>query len=112
MSIACDVILSWSATPQQLSAVGGALWRWCNRTAGDTGIYQFLDNQPLADLIAGRSPELVQTPRQPKCQRVHLMVRDVAYHDRQATIASLRRAMPTGGITDIVVDGKSWDLID
>jgi hypothetical protein len=45
MSMNCDIILQWSATPAELTDLGAALWRWCNRTAGDTGIYQYLDNQ-------------------------------------------------------------------
>ncbi len=45
MSIKCDVFLQWTATPDQLTALGAALWRWCIRAAADTGIYQYLDNQ-------------------------------------------------------------------
>jgi len=52
----CDIILQQSATPDQLAALGTSLWRWCNRTAGDTGVYQYLDNQGLADMIAGKFP--------------------------------------------------------
>jgi hypothetical protein len=37
------------------------LWRWCNRTAGPAGIYEYLDNQALADLIAGKFPDSSQT---------------------------------------------------
>jgi hypothetical protein len=44
MSIKCDVVLQCSATPDQPTSLGAALWRWCNRAAGDTGIYQYLDN--------------------------------------------------------------------
>jgi hypothetical protein len=61
MSMNCDIILKWSATPEQLAAVGSALWRWCNRTAGAAGIYRYLDNQALADLIAGKLPDSSQT---------------------------------------------------
>ena len=58
MSINCEVILQWSARPEQLSAVGAGLWRWCNSSAGDRGIYQYLDNQALADgLAVFRTPE-------------------------------------------------------
>jgi len=57
MSVTCEVIVNWEATPAQLAALGNVLWRWCNRTAGDTGIYQYLDNQALADLLAGRLPD-------------------------------------------------------
>jgi hypothetical protein len=104
----CDVILQWGATPEQLRALGTALWRWCNRAAGNTGIYQHLDNQALADLIAGKLPASSQTER----RGVHLWVRDEASHNRQATIDSLRREIPARGIEDILVDGKSWSLKD
>jgi hypothetical protein len=111
MSINCDVILHWSVTPPQLTALGTALWRWCNHTAGDTGIYRRLDNQALADLIAGRLPASYDAPRQAGRWRMHFWVRDEASQDRLATVESLRRDMPTQGIEDIVVDGTSWNSV-
>jgi hypothetical protein len=108
MPINCDVILQWGATSEQLRALGAALWRWCNRVAGSTGIYQYLDNQALADLIAGELPASRQTQR----RGVHLWVRDEVSHDRQATIDSLRREVPLNGVEDIVVEGMSWTRID
>ena len=113
MSINCDIILQWSATPEQLTALGAALWRWCIRAAGNTGIYQYLDNQALADLIAGKFPSSSgQTPRQPERRGVHVRVRDEASSDRRATLDSLRRELPAQGVEDIVVDGKSWTLTE
>jgi hypothetical protein len=108
MSINCDVILQWSATPEQLTALGGALWSWCNRRAANGGIYQYLDNQALADLIAGKLPASSQGER----RGVHLRVRDEASQERQATIDSLRREVPAKGVEDILVDGQSWNRID
>jgi hypothetical protein len=112
MSIKCDVILQWSATPEQLAAVGTALWGWCSRAAGKTGIYQYLDNQALADLIAGKLPTASLTPGQGLGQGVHFRVRDETSHDRRPTIDSLRRDIPDKGVEDIVVDGKSWNLTE
>jgi hypothetical protein len=112
MSIDCDVILQWSATPAQLTSLGTALWRWCNRAAGDTGIYQYLDNQALADLIAGQFPAPSLTPRPAERPSAHFRVRDKAFSDRQATIDSLRRDIPAQGVEDIVVDGTSWNLVE
>jgi hypothetical protein len=108
MSINCDVILQWSATPGELKDLGAALWRWCNRAAGDTGIYKYLDNQPLADLIAGKLP----VSSQGVGGRIHVKFRDEASHDRQATIDSLRLQIPPKGVEDILVGGNSWTLID
>jgi len=112
MSINCDVILQGSVTPAQLTTLGAALWRWCNGAAGDTGAYQYLDSQVLADLIAGKLPAFSQTPRQAARGRVHFRIRDEPSHDRQATVRSLLREIPAAGVEDILVDGKSWNLID
>jgi hypothetical protein len=111
MSIDCDVILQWGATPNQLTALGAALWRWCNR-AGGAGIYQHLDNQALADLIAGKLPASSHAPAQAERRGVHFRVRDEGSHDRQATIDSLRRELPADGVEDVVVGGTSWDRVE
>jgi hypothetical protein len=108
MSIACDVILKWEATPEQLTALGAALWRWCNRTAGGPSIYQSVDNQALADLIAGQFPAADQTRRQAGRRSVPFRVPGEAGQGRRATIDSLRRSVPAEGVEDILVDGKSW----
>jgi hypothetical protein len=99
-------------TPEQLTAVGAALWRWCNRAAGDTGIYQYLDNQALADLIAGKLPISSRMPRQGDPRGVHFWVRDEVSPDCRASLASLRREIPVGGVEDILVDGSSRNGID
>lgn len=112
MSNNCDIILQWSATPEQLSALGAAIWRWCSRTARTTGIYQHLDNQAMADLIAGKLPSSSQTSWRGDPRGVHFCLQREASHDRQATFGSLRRELPAGGIEDIVIDGKSWNLGD
>src|SRR4051794_5014531 len=105
MSIKCDVILQSGATPEQLTTLGAALWRWCIRAAGGSGIYQFLDNQTLADVIVGRLPVSSATTGPAERRGVHLRVRDKAFPDRQAAIDSLRREIAARGIEDIVVDG-------
>ena len=112
MSMNCDIILQWNATPEQLRALGTALWQWCNRTAEVTGNYQFLDNQALADLIAGALPASSQTSWNTDRRSAHFWVCDEASHDRQATIDSLRRQIPAKGVEDILVEGKSWNLMD
>ena len=101
MSIHCDIILPWGATPEQLKALGAALWNWYGRTAAGTGMYQHLDNQALADLIAGKFP----VSSQPEQRGVLFGVRDEGSSDRRVTIDSLRRVMPAHGVAQIVVDG-------
>jgi hypothetical protein len=112
MSLNCDIILQWSATPEQLTALGSALWCWCKRTAGNTGTYKYLDNQALADLIAGKMPASSQPPLHMDRRGVHLQIRDEASQDRQATRDGLRRELPAGGIEDVVVDGTSWNSLE
>ncbi len=112
MSVNCDVIVNWDATPAQLAALGSALWRWCNRTAGNTCIYQYLDDQGLADLIAGKLPVSSQPPLDANRRGVHVQIRDEASQDRQATLDSLRRELPAEGIEDVIVDGTSWDSVE
>jgi hypothetical protein len=112
MSVNCDIVLQWKATPVQLTALGAALWRWCNRAAGGGGVYQQLDNQALADLIAGKLPQSSQAQWPADRQGVHFWVRGQALQNRQAIIGSLRHSIPAEGIEDIVIDGKSWNLID
>jgi hypothetical protein len=87
------------------------LWRWCTRAVGDTGIYQYLDNEVLADLMDGKHPGSSQTPRQAE-SGIRFSIRDEASGDRQATITSLRRWIPAAGVEDIVVGGKSWTRAD
>lgn len=111
MSVNCDVILQWNATPGQLRALGAALWRWCRHAEGNTGVYQHLDNQALADLLAGRFPVPSQTPRQGQPRGVHFGVRDETSRDRRATADSLRRELPSEGVEDVLVGGESWALI-
>ena len=112
MAIDCDVILKWGATPEQLRALGGALWRWCHRAAGDTGTYQYLDNQALADLIAGQLPAPVRTARQAALPRVQFRVGGDASRDCQATIESLRREIPHEGVEGVLVGGSGWGRAD
>ncbi|MFL5342437.1 MAG: hypothetical protein ACJ8F7_20015, partial [Gemmataceae bacterium] len=102
MSINCEVILNDHATAGQLATLGSALWRWCGRAVGETGIYPRLDNQVLADLIAGKKPPSGQTPRQSDHQvdGIHFRMQDAGSHDRQATIDRLRSELPQDGIRD------------
>lgn len=108
MSMNCEFILSWNATPDQLSALGAALWRWSDHTRGNTSIYGYLDNQPLADLIAGKFPTASQTPWQSERGHIHLRMRDEVSKDREAAVARLRREIPGKLVEDIVVEGASW----
>ena len=108
MSINCEVILRWDATPEQQRALGRALWGWCHRTAGGAGTYQYLDNQGLADLLAGKAPAAGPRARDGGQPRVLFSVPGDPARDREALQESLRRAIPSAGTTDVRVEGVSW----
>ena len=104
MSINCEVILRWDATPEQQRALGRALWGWCHHAAGGAGTYQYLDNQGLADLLAGRPP----AERDGGQPRVRFSVPGDPARDREALLESLRRAIPSAGAADVRVEGVGW----
>ena len=108
MSVYCHVILKPDATPGQFTTLGAALWRWCTRAAGGTGVYRYLDNQALADLVAGLPPTSGHTTWSAERHGLLYGVRDGAFPDLRAVIDSLRREIPPEGIEDIVVEGGSW----
>ena len=101
MSIDCEMTLRRTATAAQLAELGRALWGWLLRGARETSMGDQLDNQTLADLIAGQLP----------VAGVFFRFRDESSADRQATLDSLRRQLPAGGVADILVAGKSWNAI-
>lgn len=103
MSVHFDIILRRDMAPEQITAFGSALWRWCRVTAGNIGMYQYVDNQPLADLIAGRLPTANRGA-------VHFRAWDRTSPDRQAAIDSFRWALPAHCVENVVVDGKNWEL--
>jgi len=114
MSDHCDVILPWDATPGQLRAIGAALWRWCNGPDADLGVCQALDNQPLADLIAGKLPAVTGpgTGLASDERGIRVRVPCAADPDCQATMDRLRRGLPHAGVVAVQADGASWDRVD
>lgn len=107
MAIDCEIILRWDATPEQLTAVGLALWPWCLSNSAVAGMYPYLNNQTLADLIAGKFPETNPIRTDTGRPGFHFHVHDEASSDGRATIERMRRAIPRAAIEDIVVAGKS-----
>lgn len=103
MKSACDIILKKHSTSAQRAALGAALWRWSSQDPWKPGIYQYMDNQILADLMAGKE----QTASQRAC---HFDLRETNTFDRQATIDSMRREIPPEAVADILVDGASWKI--
>jgi hypothetical protein len=111
MSISCDIILTPTATPEELHAVGIALWHWCTHASEASGLYQFLDNQALADLIQGSLPLSSEPQLREDHRGIRFRIRDEASRDRLTTVNRLRRVLPTLGIADILVEGVSWQTV-
>jgi hypothetical protein len=110
MAINCDIVLRGGATPEELTDLGGALWRWYSRSRGDAVPCQYVDNQALADLLAGAYPALSRSPRLAGRRFVRFRVPAEAYRDRRAILDSLRRDVPSRGVEDVLVDGQSWGV--
>ena len=112
MSLNCTVILRWDSTSAQERALGAALWHWCNEASGNAGMYPYLDNQALADLLAGRLPASEATAWAASSPRVSFAVPGDPSRDGEATLESLRPAMPGESVAQVWVDGISTRLAD
>ena len=112
MSINCTVFLRWDSTPAQQRALGAALWHWCNGASGNAGMYPFLDNQALADLLAGRLPASGATGWDAGLPYVQFTVPGDPACDGAATLENLRRAIPGDGVAEVCVDGISTRFAD
>jgi hypothetical protein len=108
MAIDCEVILRWDATPTQQKALGNALWDWCTREAAGGSLYEYLDNQALADLMAGRLPASGQRVSDANLPYVYFTIPGDAKRDRHGLLKSLERAISLEGISDVRIDGISW----
>lgn len=112
MSIHCDVILRSASTPDELAALGAALWRWYSRAWGDAVLCQSVDSQALADLLAGKRPDPSRSPWLAGRRGIHFRVPAEAYPDRLAIITSLRHDLPPAAVEQVLVDGVGWDAIN
>jgi hypothetical protein len=112
MALSCEVLMKKSATPEQLSALGAALWGWCNQGAGGSAVFQYVNNQVLADLMAGKFPVSNHWSREASPLSLRFNVRGNTSRDFRPTVNSLRRDLPVLAIEDIVIDGVSWNLVD
>lgn len=106
MAIFCDITISPTASAGQFKELGAALWRWCTRIVGKAGIYQYLDNQVLADLIDGRLVLGMDSWQ----RGFHLGIWDAVSPDPQAAIDNLRREVPEKAVEDILVNGVRWHV--
>ena len=82
------------------------------QAAGERAAFQCVDNQVLADLVAGKFPLSSQRSREAGHLSLHFNVRGNTSHDFRPTINSLRRDLPVMAIEDLVIDGVSWNLVD
>lgn len=107
MPIHCEVLLQWDSTPAQRRALGAVLWRWCGRATGKAGMYQYLDNQALADLIAGRLPAPGVSAWQAGLPRVQFLVPGNSAEEHASMLESLRQLRPDQGVAEVRVEGET-----
>jgi hypothetical protein len=109
MSVDCEVILRWDAPPAQQRSLGHALWNWCTRSAGSNELYQYLDNQALADLMAGQLPASSDMPADDHRPYVFFTMPGDVARDRDAILDHLRLTVSNDGIADVRIGGVSWN---
>ena len=107
--IRCTVIPRPDATPRQLQALGAALHRWYRQEYREHGMALYTNEEATRALLDGLWPP----PDSPKRKTAHratvpLEVRGGRSYNREATIASLRKAIPAGLVEDVFIDGRSW----
>jgi hypothetical protein len=75
-------------------------------------MYPYLDNQALADLLAGRLPSSRATGWDAGLPCVQFTVPGDPARYGETTLESLRRAIPGEGVAEIRVEGGSRRLAD
>jgi hypothetical protein len=108
MAIDCEFFLLSDMLPARRRALGSALWAWCTDAVGGGSNYQYLDNQGLADLVAGHFPSSHTITEGVRLPYVFFTVPGDPIRDREATLFSLRRTITEVGLADVRVGGKSW----
>ena len=139
LPVGCWVIPRRQGTPEQWQALGEALCRWSKRESVETGLLHHLDHLALFNLAAEISPitGLLNPPREAipagprpggagtardgveeisvgleEDQNVFFAVRGGDSYNRQHIIDSLRRDISPELVDDILVDGKSWEILE
>jgi stearoyl-CoA desaturase (delta-9 desaturase) len=107
MTMNCTVFLRRDSTPAQQKSLGAALWQWCTGALGSAGMYPYLDNQALADLLAGKLPASEAGGWDAGSPRVSFTVPGDPACDGAATLASLRRALPSEAVAEMRVEGNT-----
>lgn len=96
-----EVILTHGATPEQLRAVGRALWKRIT-LEGNPHFHQLLNNQQVADLLQGQFPG--GSPR--ACHGIHCQFSG-RFKDVNLAIQALRPLLALEGVLEIVIAGQS-----
>jgi len=121
MPIRCEIIPREDATPDQLRQLASAILRWYNQEVRGEGATRRIDQHGLTSLQAGKLPDAlalgaVAGPDEPDPEldrhAVAIVVRGGPAYDRKAVIASFRRDLSPELVQDVLVAGRSWNLLD
>jgi hypothetical protein len=140
MMIECEFVPRQSATAEQLKELGAALQRWYRAEARAAGMGHYIDNHALDHLLRGELPAPwadrlsamfpQENPPIPDGfdqtnERIRNVFRGSAHkqsvvvrlqgrqaHSRKAIIEGLCRNLPEHLVEDILLDARSWKLID
>jgi hypothetical protein len=129
-----EVLPRREATSDELKALGLALADWSEAELRPGGLLRSIDNIVLTELLGGDDPSevvfaVLYGPQDDECftitQRTpphsdpaeaarRLIVACVfrgSVYDRRRAVESLRDAVPAALVQDVLIDGRSWDLL-
>ena len=132
--VPCDIVPRHDATSDGLKLLGLALAQWSQEELRPGGLLRHIDNIVLAELLGGDDPSdlvfaLVHGEEEGECLTVrrcglpHSNPTEAARrlvvacsfsgpgYSRQQAIDSLREGVPSGLVEDVLLDGRSWDLL-
>jgi hypothetical protein len=135
----CVVKPRANATAEQLKDLGTALAAWSDREAGEGGLLKFIDHLALIDLMGAGEPqdvvaEILGWPSSPTLPEgaatlpgaaplpaltaapeelfVFFVLHGGPAFSRRRAVESLRAALPADLVEDVLIDRRSWDVVE
>jgi hypothetical protein len=124
MPVACELKPRLDIAPEDFKRLGAALTEWARQELGGDGVLSSIDRQGLASLIGGEPPNPLAVEAAAHHQDVPLeqirqdlgplaSERSLRFNvkdgvPRGQVVASLRQAIPTELVEDVIIDDVSW----
>ncbi len=126
MPVVCELNPRQDLTPEQHKQLGKALEEWASRERRNVGLLCMIDQAGLDSLLSGEPPnplglrakqlnegvswEKIRQDLGPVAsdRSLRFSVKDEPGYSREKVIESLREAIPTELVDDILIDEVSW----